>query len=333
MTWHYDEGYADVTMPGYIQKILHRYQHPAPFKPEYSPHQHIDPIYGIKRQMAVVDDSTLLDEKSTKRIQGIIGSLLYYARAIDNTMLTAINEISAVQSKPTENTLRAITKLLDYAATYPDTTIRFHASNMLLYVESDAVYLVLPNARSRVAGLFYLSDLPNSDLNSIQPRNGPILVICKTLCHVVASAAEAETGGLFYNAREAIPIRQMLASMGHPQLATPVKTDNFTALSFVQSNIKQKRSKSWDMRYNWLRDKKSLHNFSYHWDKGINNEANYHTKHHPPKHHLENRYKYVFVKNKARHRKNMSLCLRAISKAARVCSYPGVSQMTINPLC
>ena len=49
-----------------------------------------------------MDDTPLLDTKTTKRIQGIIGSLLYYARAIDNTMLTAINEISAVQSKPTE---------------------------------------------------------------------------------------------------------------------------------------------------------------------------------------------------------------------------------------
>ena len=137
--------------------MLHKYQHPALSKPEYSPHAHTEPIYGAKQQFASIDNTPLLDTKATKRIQGIIGSLLYYARAIDNTMLTAINEISAIQSKPTQKTLQAITKLLDYASTYPNTTIRFYSSDMVLYAESDAAYLVQPNARSRVAGFFYLS--------------------------------------------------------------------------------------------------------------------------------------------------------------------------------
>ena len=89
-------------MPGYVQKVLHKYQHTAPSKPEYSPHQYVEPAYGQKIQLAPFDDSPLLDNKGTKRIQGIIGSLLYYGRAIDNTILKAINKISAVQAKPTE---------------------------------------------------------------------------------------------------------------------------------------------------------------------------------------------------------------------------------------
>ena len=110
-------------MPGYIDKVLHRYQHTPSPKPERSPHQHTEPAYGQRIQMAPIDNTPPLDPKTTKRIQGIVGSLLYYARAIDNTILTAINEISAVQSRPTEKTLQAVTKLLDYAATYPNTTI------------------------------------------------------------------------------------------------------------------------------------------------------------------------------------------------------------------
>ena len=46
-------------------------------------------------------------------------------------MLTAINEISMVQTTATEDTKRATNKLLDYAATYPDTVLRFYASDMI----------------------------------------------------------------------------------------------------------------------------------------------------------------------------------------------------------
>ena len=243
-------------------------------------------------------------------------------------MLMAINEISAVQANPTEKTLCAVTKLLDYASTYPDTIIRFHASDMNLYVESDAAYLVQPNARSRVAGFFYLSNKHTPNTFPVPRRNGPILIICKTIHHVVASAAEAETAALFYNARETIPIRQTLMAMGHRQAPTPIKTDNSTALSFVTANMKQKKSKSWDMRLNWLRDRKEQLQFQYYWDKGIHNTADYHTKHHAPKYHLQQRHKYVYVPNT---HKTLMILTRVFSKAARVCSYPGISCLMATP--
>ena len=122
---------------------------------------------------------------------------------------------------------------------------------MILHIDSDAAYLVMPGAKSRVAGYYYLSTKPLTigDPQNI-PLNGAILVECKTLRHVVASAAEAETGGLFHNAQRGIEIRVALEEMGHPQGKTPLKTDNSTSHSFVHKNIKQRRSKAWDMRYN-----------------------------------------------------------------------------------
>ena len=44
LNWHYDQGYVDISMPGYISKLLTRLQHTLPNKPEYSPHDH----YTIK---------------------------------------------------------------------------------------------------------------------------------------------------------------------------------------------------------------------------------------------------------------------------------------------
>ena len=164
---------------------------------------------------------------------------------------------------------------------------------MILYVDSDAAYLVLPNARSRFAGHFYLSNRIPDPSTTAPPRNGPIHTECKAIRNVVASAAEAETAGLFGNSQVAVVLRRALHSLDHPQPPTPIKTDNSTANSFVHSNIKQKRSKTWDMRFNWLRNRSAHKEVAIYWDKGSKNDADYFTKHHPPSHHRTERPKYI----------------------------------------
>jgi hypothetical protein len=181
-------------------------------------------------------------------VQSCVGSLLHYARAVDSTMLPAINEISGSQASPTQKTMNACTMLPDCAAACPLAIMRHHASNMALNVDTDAAYLVLPNARSRYAGHCILSDepLPPPAIPNPQP-NGAILTACKTIRGVMSSAAEAETGRVCGNGQDIIAIRISLHALGHPQTATPLKTDNSTSHSFVHANIKQRRSKTWDM--------------------------------------------------------------------------------------
>ena len=53
----------------------------------------------------------------------------------------------------------------------------------------------------------------------------------------MGSVAEAETGGVYFNAQRAIPIRIALEEMGHPQPPTPIKTDNASALGYIYDNI------------------------------------------------------------------------------------------------
>ena len=162
---------------------------------------------------------------------------------------------------------------------------------MILNVDSYAAYLVQPQAKSRIAGYFLLWNLPTPTQHPTV--NGAILVECKTLRHVVSSAAEAEVAGIFHNAQAAIPIRTLLEALNHPQPPTPIKTDNSTANGFIHDNIHKKRSKTWDMRYYWLRDKILQQQFKFFWDKGSNNHADYWTKHHPTKHHRAVRATYV----------------------------------------
>ena len=85
-------------------------------------------------------------------------------------MLTDLNELSAEQAKPTSNTHKKVVMLLDYAHTYPKSVLCYRASNMILTVESDAAYLVLPNAKSRIAGYSYLSEDTRSNDTISQPE-------------------------------------------------------------------------------------------------------------------------------------------------------------------
>jgi hypothetical protein len=92
----------------------------------------------------------------------IVGSLLYYGRALDNTLLTALTDLSSAQAKGTEATNAAACKLLDYCATHPDAKIRYHGSQMALKIHSDASYLSASKAHSRVGGHFYLGNYSKS---------------------------------------------------------------------------------------------------------------------------------------------------------------------------
>jgi uncharacterized coiled-coil protein SlyX len=63
---------------------------------------------------------------------------LCYARAVDPTVLMPLNEIITEQAKATEKTQAATNQLLDYLATHSYVTIRYHASDMILHIHSDA---------------------------------------------------------------------------------------------------------------------------------------------------------------------------------------------------
>ena len=103
------------------------------------------PAYDQITQYAKVPENTPpLDEKGTKDIQENVTSLLYYSRSVDPTMLPALIKISSIQAKPTLHTKLATDLPLDYAHTYHIAKIRYHTSNMILHVEFDAAYLLMP---------------------------------------------------------------------------------------------------------------------------------------------------------------------------------------------
>ena len=150
-------------MSCYIDKVLlHHDNNKLP--PVSTPHAYNIPTYGRKTQyVPSPDTSPSLSPIRKKRIQVIVGSLLYYARAIDSSLLPALNEISATQANPTEFTEKKFDHLLSFAQTYSkNVKLRYHASDMCLHVDSDAAYLVMPGARSCFAGYYHLSSFPSA---------------------------------------------------------------------------------------------------------------------------------------------------------------------------
>lgn len=289
LNWDYENRKVHLSMPGYIQKALERFQHPKPIRPQNSPHPHSIPIYGAKAQYTESkDDTPLLDKPGQKFIQAVTGTLLYYARAVDPTILVALSAIASNQAKPTQLTMERARQLLDYCATQEDAVLTYHKSDMVLAVHSDAGYLNEKLARSRAGGHFFLSS------NSTYPsNNGAILTIAQIIKAVMASAAEAELGALFINAKEAAYIRNILHEMGHPQPPTPIQTDNTTAEGVLNSRVQTKRMKSMDMRLHWLLCREAQSQFRFYWRPGKSNLADYFTKHHSPAHHRNVRAEFL----------------------------------------
>ena len=103
---------------------------------------------------------------------------------------------------------------------------------MVPVVHSYALYFSKPKPYSRAGEIFHLS----SD-SPILANNRAVLNITHLIKVVMSSAAEAEMGAIFHNAREAIPTQNALIEMVHPQGKTPLQTDNSTAYGVVNNNM------------------------------------------------------------------------------------------------
>ena len=87
-------------MTGYVVESIHKYQHKAAQRPQDSPHKWERPSYGITQKITCEEDKSLLIPKEEENlIQPIVGTLPYYARYMDPTIMVALRSIYTNQSK------------------------------------------------------------------------------------------------------------------------------------------------------------------------------------------------------------------------------------------
>jgi hypothetical protein len=109
LKWNYSPIHAKcsccLSMPGYILNVCTRYKHLMPTKCQLSPHKHCEIIFGQTTQLTHVDPySHPCSTVGVKRIQGIIGALLYYAHTVNNKLLATLSTLSSQQATATEAT-------------------------------------------------------------------------------------------------------------------------------------------------------------------------------------------------------------------------------------
>jgi hypothetical protein len=88
--------------------------------PASTPGKHTVPVYR-KIQLAKVGISRLRSPTERTEIQAIVGPLLYYARAVDPTLLPIANEIASNQASPTQNIMAVANRALSYPAVHMHT--------------------------------------------------------------------------------------------------------------------------------------------------------------------------------------------------------------------
>jgi hypothetical protein len=184
-----------------------------------------------------IDSSPLLDEKGLKQVQKIVGSILYYVKAVDMTVLMALSAIAVEQTKAMVKTMGRCIQLLDYLASNLEAKVRYYVSDIIMNIHSDVSYLSETKARSRARGHFFMGWMPKNGepikINGAFYKNATILKF------VVASVAEAELGALFHNCQDGIIFRQTLANMGHLQPKMPVHWDNPTVVGIANNTVKR----------------------------------------------------------------------------------------------
>jgi hypothetical protein len=185
LKWDYKNSTCDISMPGYIANVPSNFQHDNPKHTQDTPSRYITPVYGTTTQYATRDDTPPLTAKQCLNIQKVTRPVLYYARAVEPTVMMRLNDIATEQTKATEKTQAETDHILDYLATHPDATIRYHASDMILNIHSDASYLSVSHLRKRLGGLFFCGDKPPNEDN----LNRSILNVEAVITNVVESAA------------------------------------------------------------------------------------------------------------------------------------------------
>ncbi len=118
---------------------LLKYKHVTTSHPQHCPYSPEPKKNGSEAQTPLsIDTLRPFGDKEIKAVQKIVGSILYYAQAVDMTVLMALSTIASKQTKGTERTMEKALQVLDYLATHPDATIWFCVTDMVMNIHSDA---------------------------------------------------------------------------------------------------------------------------------------------------------------------------------------------------
>lgn len=275
-----------LSMPEAIPRIIAKYRptwEHENIRGAQSPGIYAAPIFGTTPTTPESDNEpTPLSPDEIHEIQRVLGSCQYIALSIMPSIQTACGEIASEVNKATTKTQAKIDRLLRYMAAYPNPTRVYHASEMVLTIQSDTSHDSRPGSKDVVGGVFYLGFK-----NNPYKVNAPFATISKQLQWVVNSAAESEYSGLFFNGQQGYNFRETLQDLGFPQTnPTIILCDNTTAIGLATQTVKPKKAKYFDRRWNWIQEAVKRKFFNIQKIDGKVNIADFFTKILPVSRHL-----------------------------------------------
>ena len=99
LDWNYKEKYVDISMQGYIKRLLTKFKY-EPKKKRYSPYPVEPRKFGKASQEPMPEDTSPLVDKNKRRlIQQVVGTILYYRKGPDLTILVELSILASDQSK------------------------------------------------------------------------------------------------------------------------------------------------------------------------------------------------------------------------------------------
>ena len=121
LEWDYMACTLDIGMSGYIKTQIQQYKHSKPTHPQHSPHPVAPRRYAKSAQHpSPTYETPTAGPDGILRVQQVVVSILYYARAVDLTALTALMTLGSEQAKATAHTLNSTEHFLNYLATHPN---------------------------------------------------------------------------------------------------------------------------------------------------------------------------------------------------------------------
>ena len=157
LTLDYRNRFLHASVTDFLKKALNKYQHPTPIKPQHMPTKVVPINYGTKVQAPAFDNSSpFLPAKGKRQVQDNIGTFAWYSQATYIPMAHTQISITGRQSKATQQLCEEVTQVLGYCATHPDVMIRFHTSNIVLFLHSDPSHISEPSSKIRAAGHFFI---------------------------------------------------------------------------------------------------------------------------------------------------------------------------------
>jgi hypothetical protein len=95
LAWDYVNRTEDISMPGYIKKKLQEYKHVQFKRTQMCPYLPVPKQFGTEAQAPLPTNVfPRLNKNGIRKVQRIVGSILYYARAVDMTILMALSTIA-----------------------------------------------------------------------------------------------------------------------------------------------------------------------------------------------------------------------------------------------